>query len=106
MLHRAVHRARLLALRKLRAVLSPTKCRGMSSLGGNSGGGAGGGYSFPTGFPLWPWVCAGVTGSVTLYSANYMRSDDLYKAAVQELSRRDGLRSLQLMMMMFGVFQP
>ena len=51
-------------------------------------------------------VCAGVTGSLTLYSANYMRSDDLYKAAVQELSRRDGLRSLQLMMMMFGVIQP
>ena len=39
---------------------------------------------------------------MTLYSANYMRSDALYKAVVMEIPKRDGLRSLQLMMMMFG----
>jgi len=56
----------------------------------------------PFRFYVWPWLGALVTAGGTLYSANYMRSDELYKAVVLELGRRDGLRTLQLMVMTFG----
>lgn len=67
---------------------------------GSSRGGAGGGQSFR--FYVWPWLAAVGTGGMTLYSANYMQSDELYQKVVLELGRRDGLRTLQLMIMTFG----
>lgn len=56
----------------------------------------------PFRFYVWPWLGALLTGGFTLYSAQYMASDELYKAVVLELGRRDGLRTLQLMVMTFG----
>ena len=58
-------------------------------------------------FPIWPWVCAGVTAFTTLWCAQSLRSDELYKHVVLELQRkgsvkRDSLRDLQIITMMFG----
>ena len=58
-------------------------------------------------FPIWPWVCAGVTAFTTLWCAQTLRSDELYKHVVLELERkgsknRESLRDLQIITMMFG----
>ena len=95
--------SRRLALPKHAPPLSSEPTRRAIHLGFRSGsgrGGAGGGQSFK--FYVWPWLAAVGMGSVTLNLANYMQSDELYQKVVLELGRRDGLRTLQLMIMTFG----
>lgn len=72
-----------------------------SDFGSGSGGGrAGAGQSFK--FYVWPWLAAFSTTGGTFWLVNYLESEELYRAAVLELGRRDGLRTLQLMIMLFG----
>jgi hypothetical protein len=110
--------SRAWALRSERSILSaPGRVAPLSSLF-FSGVGGRRSSSFPpasgwserkssSSFPIWPWVCAGVTAFTTLWCAQSLRSDELYKHVVVELQRkgsvnRESLRDLQIITMMFG----
>ena len=75
--------------------VSQRRC--LSSLQGGGGGGKDGRKA-----PIFPWVLAGLTGSMTLYAAKIAESGDLFKSVVQEIHRAQGLQNLQLVMMTFG----
>ena len=55
-----------------------------------------------------PWaILAGAMGGVvagsTLYASNWLRTDELFREVVKRLGHdKDGLRNLQMMMMVFG----
>lgn len=59
-----------------------------------------GGRRFP--FPIWPGAGAALAFGATLFSSRYFSTDEIWKEVVQQLPKRDGLRTLQLALMLLG----
>ena len=98
-------------LRSLPWGLPRARARELSSQGdpagayagpGGAGGGRGGaeGRRFP--FHIWPGAGAALFFGATLFSARYFSTDEIWKEVVKQLPKRDGLRTLQLIIMLFG----